>query len=273
MTENELKCKVCGKAASDDCHFYPKQLLCNRHYLQFHIHGRFLDNKIVYNKDRKEWTQDEIDYVEEMYKKNTPLKTIAEHLGTTSNAVSSLAGRTGISSKYIKPNSSKFKAPYQEYDWCFERYINKSMTHQEMADELGVSKRVIQKWCVEIHHIHEETYQKLKHLTDLQKRVAIVGTLGDGHISKKDHNYIESHAIDEKDYLFWKYSFFKDLCFHDPTYYPSKKTSFGTKKLYMCQPFYRFNTRRLDDFENIRIMSRIDKIKMIDEFIDRKSVV
>ena len=267
MTNEELKCKVCGKLARDDCNFYPKQCLCNRHYLQLHIHGKFLDDKLICNKDRKEWTAEEIDYVEEMYKKNVPLKTIAEHLGTTINSVSSLAGRTGISSKYIKHNNAKFKAPYQDYNWCFERFINKNMSHQEMADELGVSKRVIQKWCVEIHHIHDKTYQHLKHLTDIQKRVAIVGTLGDGHISKKDHNYIESHAIDEKDYLFWKYSIFKDLCYQEPTYYPAKETNFGTEKTYMCQPFYRFTTRRLDDFETIRTMPRIDKINMMDKLM------
>lgn len=39
---NELKCKVCGKLASEDSHFYSAQLLCNRHYLQLHRHGEFI---------------------------------------------------------------------------------------------------------------------------------------------------------------------------------------------------------------------------------------
>lgn len=216
---------------------------------------------------RKRWTKEEIKYIENMYLLNKPLKEIADHFNVSDKAISSIAKKYGISQKYIKPNNTKYKAIYQEYDWCFDRFVNKGMSHQEMADELGVSKRVIQKWCVEIHHIDTHTYKKLKHLTNLQRRVAIAGTLGDGHISQKDHAYIESHAIDEKDYLFWKYSIFKDVCNQEPTYYESKEASFGTDKKYKCKPFYRFSTRNIDEFEEIRIMPKLNKIKMMDELM------
>lgn len=43
MTE-EKRCKICGKLASEDSHFYPAQLLCNRHYLQIHRHGKIISD-------------------------------------------------------------------------------------------------------------------------------------------------------------------------------------------------------------------------------------
>ena len=39
---NELKCSVCGKLASEDSHFYKSKMLCNRHYLQMYRHGKIL---------------------------------------------------------------------------------------------------------------------------------------------------------------------------------------------------------------------------------------
>lgn len=45
-TNEELRCKICGKLASEDSHFYPRKMLCNRHYLQMHRYGEILsDNK------------------------------------------------------------------------------------------------------------------------------------------------------------------------------------------------------------------------------------
>ena len=50
---NELRCKVCGKLASEDSHFYPKKMLCNRHYIQMQRHGEILpDNKCHYKYDK-----------------------------------------------------------------------------------------------------------------------------------------------------------------------------------------------------------------------------
>lgn len=264
----ELKCKVCGKLASEDSSFWKKAKLCNRHMLQWRTHGKFLDHDCIINPSRIHWTDEEIHEVEEMYKQGLSVAEMSKRLNKSGSSISGLATRQGFSQKYIKPNNPNFKAPYQDYDWCFERYVNKGMTHQEMADELGVTKRVIQKWCVEIHHIDSWTFQDLKHLSDIQRKIILVGTLGDGHIDKRPDQpmYIESHAIDEKDYLFWKYDYLKDLCNQPPVYYKENYCTFSSDKEYLCKPYYRINTRIINDLKEIRSMSRLDKIKTLDEF-------
>lgn len=40
--DNELRCKVCGKLASEDSHFYKRSMLCNRHYIQMYRHGKII---------------------------------------------------------------------------------------------------------------------------------------------------------------------------------------------------------------------------------------
>jgi LAGLIDADG DNA endonuclease family. len=167
-----------------------------------------------------------------------------------------------------KKNDPRYKAPYQDYNWCFDRYINKGMSHQEMADEIGVSKRVIQKWCVEKHHIHQDTYRDFKKLSDIQREIIIAGTLGDGHINKRIDQpmYIESHSMDEKDYLFWKYNYLKDLCKKPPKYYKESITNFSSDKLYKCKPFFRIHTRIINELKDIRDMNKLDKINSLTEF-------
>lgn len=50
---NELRCKVCGKLASEDSHFYPRKMLCNRHYIQMQRHGKILpDDKLRYRYEK-----------------------------------------------------------------------------------------------------------------------------------------------------------------------------------------------------------------------------
>lgn len=41
----ELRCKVCGKLASEDSHFYPRMMLCNRHYIQMYRHGETIEHE------------------------------------------------------------------------------------------------------------------------------------------------------------------------------------------------------------------------------------
>ena len=40
--KSDVVCRICGKQASTDVHFYTKQQLCNRHYLQIRRHGDLL---------------------------------------------------------------------------------------------------------------------------------------------------------------------------------------------------------------------------------------
>lgn len=47
-TNQELKCCICGKLASEDSHFYKTKLLCNKHYTQLHRYGKIIDNKPNY---------------------------------------------------------------------------------------------------------------------------------------------------------------------------------------------------------------------------------
>lgn len=47
--DDELRCKVCDKLASEDSHFYKKKMLCNRHYLQMYRHGKILSEEEMYH--------------------------------------------------------------------------------------------------------------------------------------------------------------------------------------------------------------------------------
>lgn len=265
---NDNKCIVCGKNKEDDKHFNIKRQLCNRHYLQFLNHGKFLDNELIINPNRVYWSDEEKQKLKELYEQNMKVENICKILNKSKNSISSMCSQLHLAEIYMKKNNANYKAVYQEYDWCFDRFIIQGMNHQEMADELGVSKRVIQKWCVEKHHIDSHTYKELKKLSDIQKQLIIAGTLGDGHIDKRPTQpmYIESHAIDEKDYLFWKYEILKDICNKEPVYYEESYTNFSSDKYYKCKPYYRINTRIINDLIPIRQMSRIDKIKQLNKF-------
>ena len=270
----QRKCDICG-AIDSPCYYtwnkddeYNGKILCNRHYLQLRNHGKLLDNEYVPCDTRKEWTSEEILLLEELYKDGKKFEEISKILNKSINSINSKSFELKLGDKYMRSNNPKFKAVYQDYDWCYERYINRSMTHQEMANECGASLRVIQKWCVEVHGLHQETFRKYKKLNERQYELIMFGTLGDGHIDNRETQpmYIESHAENDKDYMFWKYEILKDLCNNEPKYYPAAYTSFGTDKQYLCQPFYRINTRILDDLYEIRNMSRIEKINRLNEF-------
>ena len=40
-----LRCKICGKLAIEDSHFYATKMLCNKHYIQLYRHGKITDDK------------------------------------------------------------------------------------------------------------------------------------------------------------------------------------------------------------------------------------
>ena len=319
--QHHLRCKICGKPAEEDSHFYPKQLLCNRHYLQIVRHGDILPsekervfskvrkcdicgdeehdryyiwkqegeyfNKVLcgkhYNQmsikgdiidstpsehlDRKMWTKEDEEKLREMYLEQKSIKEIADYFGVTVGAVSSKAGDIGVSKELIKSNNPNFKAVYQDYDWCYERFINRGMGMQEMAYEANTTMRTIQKWCSEKHRLNDWTFKKEKKLNDLQKQLVMFGRLGDGHIDKRKDQpmYIESHAANQKDYLFWKWSILQDLCNQEPVYYDQKEKYFGDK-LYDCQAHYRLCTRIIDDLKPIRSMKTSEIIEQLNEF-------
>ena len=319
--EHHLVCKICGKPSSEDSHFYPKQRLCNRHYLQIVRHGDILPsekervfskirkcdicgdeehdryylwkqpgenyNKILCGKHynqmsnkgeitdltpsehiaRKMWTKEEEDKLRELYLTGMLIKDIADYFGLTVGSISSKAGDLGVLKELIKPNNPNFNAVYQDYDWCYERFVNLGMSMQDMAEEANTTMRTIQKWCSEKHRLNDWTFKKEKKLTNLQKQLIMFGKLGDGHIDRRPEQpmYIENHAANQKDYLYWKWTILKDICNQEPVYSAPKDKYFGDK-LYECQAQYRLCTRIIDDLKPIREMSNRDIIEQLNEF-------
>lgn len=216
---------------------------------------------------KRTWTEEEIKILEEGYKNMDSVKLIAEKINRTEGSIKSKAQKLGLCDKYVRYNNPKFKADYQDYDWCYDKIINKNMTYIEIAKEYGYSVRVIEKWAREVYGISNRTYRFLKHPTDIQMELMMFGTIGDGHIDKRPMQpmYIESHAENQKDYLFWKYNILKDLCLNKPSYYPATVKYFNNKP-YNCQPYYRMETRIIMDLDKIRKMSKSDIINKLNEF-------
>lgn len=264
----ELKCKVCGKLASDDVHFNKKRQLCNRHCAQWRQHGYFLDDKCVINPPRRIWSDAEKEKICDLYRSNINIPDIAKIMGTSTESIRSLLEHSGVEIEVRFKNDSRFKAPYQEYDWCYERYVVKRMSYEEMAKEGGTTPRTIQKWCSEKHRLNSHTLRKELHLNDKQKELVMFSLLGDGHIDKRETQplFIISHAINQKDYLFWKYDILKNVCNQPPTLYTNIQSTFGSNKIYKCQDAYRFCTKILDDLIPIRSMSRSEIISQLNEF-------
>lgn len=157
----------------------------------------------------------------------------------------------------------KFKAIYQDKDWLISQ-VKLGKDAKTIAKELGVTKRVIQKW---LHEKNRIFFRNVYKLTPLQRQVIIWGTLGDGHIDKRENQsmYIESHTIDEKDYLFWKYELLKPMFNNPPTFYKGKVITHLNNKAYQCKDYYRMSSKVVDDLVSIRDMDRIEKIKTLDE--------
>lgn len=146
--------------------------------------------------------------------------------------------------------NNKFKAIYQEYDWCYEMFINRGMSMQEMAVEAGCTLRVMQKWCSEKYKLNALTFKNEKHLNDLQRQIIMFGILGDGHIDKRENQplYIESHADNQKDYIYWKYNILKDLCAMEPIYKCGHKKEINGK-ICNIKASYRLETRIINDLK------------------------
>lgn len=217
---------------------------------------------------KNEWTEEEIKMLEDCYCKFMSTKNICELFpNRTENAITVKASKLGFTKKYIKSNNSNFKGIYQDYNWCYENYIIKGMSHQEMADMCNATRRVIEKWCCERHRLNRNTRANIKKLTEEQKQIIIMGTLGDGHIDKRptQHMYIESHAENEKDYLFWKYNKLKKLCNKEPIYIKGVTKNIRGK-MYQCQPQYKMITHILNCLTEIFEMTKIDKINKMTIF-------
>lgn len=216
----------------------------------------------------KNWTKEELEILADGYRKELPISEIAKNLpGRTVNSITEKAHNVGITECVIRKNNPNYTREYQDYDWCFYRYVTLGKTYEEMAKEANCSLRVIQKWCSDIHHINNKTFKILKKLSQKQKDIIIGGILGDGHITPSETQplYIESHSEHEKDYIFWKYNILKDVCLKEPKYYPSTTKIFTDGKAYDAAAYYRIHTRCLYDLKSLRDKPIVDIIKDINE--------
>lgn len=214
------------------------------------------------------WTTEEELELKELFDFGITFEEISKKLNKSIGSIGHKINRLGYNKNVVKWNNPNFKAIYQEYDWCYERYILKGMTHEEMAKEANASKRVIQKWCVEKHGLHGDSFKELYKLNNTQRELIISGTLGDGHIDRRETQpmYIECHADDEEDYMFWKYELLKNMCNKPPVYKAKNIIKHFGDKEYVCRPSYRINSRIVDDLKEIRSMTIVQKVNNLGEF-------
>lgn len=265
-------CTVCGDTEHNKYYVwhgegkYYRKPLCGKHYNQMSKNGKIIDPTPSEHIPRHDWTNEEIEELSVLYKRGLSFDKISEQMGLSVSAISSKSSSLRLGDKYMRSNNPNFKAVYQDYDWCYERFINQGKSMHEMAEEAGATLRVITKWCSEVHGLNAWTFRKIKQLSDMQKQVIMAGCIGDGHIDRTRDRplYIESHAENQKDYVYWKYNILKDLCGEGMKYYPPKIKIFNGKE-YQCQAQYRFETRVLDALYEIQKMTITDIISNLTE--------
>ena len=216
---------------------------------------------------KKVWTEQEIILIESMYKNGDSINEIARKMDRSISSVRSKSAKLRLGDKYMRTNNAKFNAVYQSYEWCYQHYIINGEDMERMAEIAGTTVRTIRKWCSEKYQLNKDTFRHIKKLTPIQKEIIMFGRLGDGHIDRRQNEpmYIESHAENQKQYLFWKWEILKDLCNMPPSYIgPNIKIFHG--KEYLTQPQYRLNTRVLDALIPIRDMAISDIISQLNEF-------
>lgn len=220
------------------------------------------------------WTKEQEEYLEELYSKFLPLNEITSLMNQFSGitrkpgGISSKASKLGFTQKYIKPNNPSFTAVYQNYDWCYDRFVEDGLNHEEMAELANCTKRVIEKWCQEKHNINVYTRMNNKKISKKQHDLLIGSLLGDGHIDKREDYplFIVSHAEDQKDYLYYKYDVMKNLCEMTPTFYNGKENCFIVNSCCDCQDYYRFNTRTYNALRPYREKSKIELMNLLNEY-------
>lgn len=223
---------------------------------------------------KQTWTKEQEDYLETLYSTYIPLGEIVEKINLysgiirTRGAISCKANALGLTQKYMKPNNPNFKAIYQDYDWYYKYFVEEGLNHEQMAELANCTKRVIEKWGQEKHHIDTYTRMKNKKLNQQQYDLVIGSLLGDGHIDRREDFplFIVSHAENQKDYLYYKYYIMKNLCEMSPTKYEGKKQYTIVNSVCNCQDYYRFNTRTYHAFDPFRKMSKMSLIDQLNEY-------
>lgn len=163
----------------------------------------------------------------------------------------------------FNPKALRTPKLYQNKDWLYHEVIELSKKAEQIAQENGWTPRVVRKW-MGILGINTRTYQEMKKISDKQKELITYSLLGDGCIAG-NNVFIASHSQKQKDYLFWKYELLKDLCNQEPTYYEEKTSEIRGKKI-TTAPAYRFNTKKINELEEIKNKSVFEIIQNLTDF-------
>jgi len=141
------------------------------------------------------------------------------------------------------------------------------MTAKEIAKEANASVRVVRKWLNEKHKItNVNTRLSDVSLSELQYHILIGSLLGDGHIDKRDKYpiFIVSHAENQKDYLYWKYEVFKNLCNKPPSQIKASIKIFNGKE-YSSQIAHRLVTRSYNCFRAYRGLPKFEYLERLSD--------
>lgn len=212
-----------------------------------------------------EWNEGFIEYLKQEINNGATPASINRAVGMDVKRIKNIAEKNNMKFKTHKNDSSQVKI-YHSYDWCYDKYMVKGMNHDEMAMEAKCSKRVIKKWCCEKHRLTQKYRQENFKLSDIQRSIIIGGMLGDGHINRRETQpmYIESHANDEKDYMYWKYDILKNMCNKSPSYIKESTHFFCGDKEYLCQSQHRLCTRIYNCLKELREKSYSYYLKNMD---------
>jgi len=262
-------CRICGVSEKDTKFFKNGKYginLCNKHWLQMKNHNKITDaSQPDLNDKRIYWTSEEEIKLKELVDEIIPYKEMSKILNKSPMAIRDKVSHLKLETKF--KNSVNYKAIYQEYDWCYQKYMVEGLNHEDMAKEAKCSMRVIEKWCCEIHRLNQEYRQENKQLNDKQKDLIIGSMLGDGHIDKRETQpiFIVVHAENQKDYLYYKYELLKEFCNIPPTKQEARYKNFGDKS-YWCQATYRACTRIQDCFLDYRGKTYSYLLNLINEY-------
>lgn len=224
-------------------------------------------NYMIWKENKKYvYTEEFINFLEDLLiNKGETINSISSTLQISYSVIKNIAEENGLFVP-INTRNPKFNPIYQNFEWCYQKFMTEGLNHEEMAKESNTTKRTIEKWCTEKHRLTQKYRQKNKQLNRQQKDLIIGSLLGDGHIDKRETQpiFIVSHAEDQKDYLFWKYDILKDLCNIPPTYHKAGVGIFGGKE-YKRQASWRISSRIYDCFIPIREMSVIELLDNLNE--------
>lgn len=226
--------------------------------------------KLIYKNNTNQWIygDDFVEWISNNSVNFSSISELSEYLNVYSDLITKICKDNDISNfNYIK-SDPRYKAIYQSYDWCYQKFFIEGLNHEEMAKEASCSKRVIEKWCTEKHRLTQKFRRANKELSAMQKDLIIGSMLGDGHIDKREDQpmFIVSHAENQKDYLYYKYNVLKDMCNIKPAFIKAKYYNFGSDKLYKCQPQYRICTRIYDCLKEYRGRSYTELLRLMNEY-------